>query len=196
MRVVLCHSCWSWANVESDRCSECQARVALDEPDPPYHAMARVLGEPVCRFGSVALERSHLPSSGRLYGLEFGLLFLPSLRRLDDGSMVPLRSPVEDSGWSWRRLWNRGRRDDATGEAHLSESLAVVDHFFDTPGALFCPVSDVVDVGLKGRRWQLQRRHGRGLRLTITASPEVWKPAWRQLARVSDDWRLRIPPLD
>ncbi len=203
MRLVICHSCWTWMTPTGTSCSECHHFVDVTQPDPSNARLQEVFGRFVSRVATVRVERRELPATGSLVGTTQGLLFVPFLETLPDGG---IHAPYDERGrgsvWSLWRFWQQpqlpGRRF-AAGSQVLTDAPEpdLVQAFLDSPGALFVARDQLLRLHLRGRCWSLARAQGPVLRITFLSPDEEWKPAWRQLSAVTPEWRaLAAIPVD
>jgi hypothetical protein len=198
MKIVLCQQCWAWVPTQGEQCPECHHALDLETPDPSPAEMAEKLGEAVCRIAAVQFDRRKLPQTGRLWGTTAGLLFLPELTALADGSLADAQEVASSGTWNWWGLLRRPsprRTQDWAGEfATAVEPFDVVAAFLDRPGAAFFARQDMVRLWNRGRNWTLQRSIGRTVKWTMLSPPEVWRPAWRQLFQTAAEWRCVASP--
>uniref|UniRef100_A0A7C2JX11 Uncharacterized protein n=1 Tax=Schlesneria paludicola TaxID=360056 RepID=A0A7C2JX11_9PLAN len=197
MKIVLCQQCWAWVPSQGEQCPECHQALDLDVPDPSPAQLAERLGEAVCRIAAVQLDRRKLPQRGRLWGTTAGLLFLPELMVLADGSLADPLEAGDSGSWSWFGLWRRSNRRFSTSwEEDLppAEPWDVAAAFLDRPGAAFFAREEIVRLWNRGRTWTLQRTIGRTVKWTMLSPPEVWRPAWRQLFQTAAEWRCVASP--
>lgn len=195
MKIVTCHRCWAWVPAQGDECPECHSPLPLDEADPTRAEMQLRFGAVICRLGAIQFDRRHLPTTGGLWGTTEGLLFLPELMTLADGSLADTLDGGAASNWSWWPLRRKSSRRAATIEVtHSPELSDPVGEFLDRPGAAFYAREEIVRLWNRGRNWTLQRSVGRTLRWTMLTPAELWRPAWRQLFHTADEWRCVSTP--
>jgi len=200
MRIVLCHTCWSWVPLDGDQCPECHHAIDLSSPDPLPTALEEFFGTADWRLGTVRCERKQLPSEGTLLGTSEGLLFLPDLSSLPNGAIAAIERPAEPF-WQLPRWWpNWSRRAPTSmlaippGPERPSASSHIGELFLESPGAVFVPREQLIRASLRGRSWIISRTIGSTLRFTSLDSADearqMWRemlshdPAWRQLATV------------
>jgi hypothetical protein len=192
MRIVLCHNCWSWVQLDADRCPDCHRAIDLSEPDPSPGELEALFGAVVCRLAAVRCERRHLPSVGVLLGVEEGLLFLPELTPLPNGALAADEHPGS-SFWPISRWWSVwGRRAPPARESapEAAANLAPLsERFLNAPGGAFVPRSRLIRAALRGRVWTVSRSVGRTLRFTATDSAEEARRSWQALLTRNPAWR-------
>jgi hypothetical protein len=194
VKIVTCHRCWAWVPAQGEQCPECHHALHLDEADPSPVAMTQRFGEPICRIAAIRIDRRHLPPIGSLWGTSEGLLFLPELMALADGSLADALQGESAAGWNLWSLWrrpNRGPRLTDESQGALADPVA---EFLDRPGAAFFAREEIVRLWNRGRNWTLQRSIGRTVRWTMLSPPEHWRPAWRQLFHTTAEWRCVASP--
>lgn len=187
MRIVACHTCWSWVAPSGAACPECLYPLDPLSPDPPRQTLIRTFGEFITRLSIVRLERTSLPRWGSLLGTSEGLLFLPYFSTHTDGSLVPLQ---DESRWSQWRFW---KSSPQPAFPHMPQWSAddwdVVQQFFDAPGSLFIPRDQILRFHLRTKVWAISRTFGSVVRLTPLSPTEEWQPAWRQLVAQHPSWQ-------
>ncbi|GIX03897.1 MAG: hypothetical protein KatS3mg113_0903 [Planctomycetaceae bacterium] len=160
MRIVLCHTCWSWVAWHPRGCAECHAHIDLSTPDPSMDFFDELFGEPIARMGSIELPPRHLPSWGELWGLTHGFLFIPDMLQTPLGACLSVReaNDLSTSRWSILPAWLKNmlfhhssrRRPDTAGTATSQSSqmagkeLAAL--FLATPGSWFIPCKRITRV--------------------------------------------------
>ncbi|MDZ4687076.1 MAG: hypothetical protein SH850_18525 [Planctomycetaceae bacterium] len=197
MKIVTCHRCWAWVPAQGEQCPECQHALNLNEADPSPAELTQRFGALVCRIAAVQIERRHLPQVGTLWGTSEGLLFVPELMTLADGSLADALEDGSSSGWNWWRLWRRPsqrRPTDWSDGRETTELVDIVAEFLNHPGAVFFARQEIVRLWNRGRTWTLQRSIGRTVKWTMLSPPEQWRPAWRQLFQTADEWRCVASP--
>jgi hypothetical protein len=204
MRIVVCHACCSWVPQAGNTCPACHLPLDITRPDPPFEAWSGLFGEAVTRLGMVRVERTTLPAEGSLVGTTTGLMFLPQLQPLDDGGLMAVSHGTEqlrETGWFPWRFWSRpqpsfGRQFAAALSQTSSTSLLETDlvtPFFESPGAWFVPLSQVIRLQVRGTMWTLSRGRGQTVRFRMCSPATDWQPAWRQLANISTPWKSLAP---
>jgi hypothetical protein len=194
VKIVTCHRCWAWVPAKGEQCPECHHGLVLEEADPAPEELARRFGEVVCRIGPIEFERRSLPASGTLWGTTEGLLFLPELMTLADGSLADALDDDSSRGWNWWGLWRRPSRRPSAKDDVSSEIPDPAMEFLNRPGAAFFARDEMVRLWNRGRTWSLQRSIGRTVKWTMLTPPEQWRPAWRQLFHTADEWRCVASP--
>ena len=141
--------------------------VCLDCPDPDSELLNQILGQPLVALGPVSVERRSLPNFGSLVGTTEGLLFLPRLRRRENGAWEGT-SPQRPQGWwpfrdqpgSPRFLkWFGGSPESNSSPLPITESSvlerdSLVDCLMDSPGAFF--LEHRLTHSIKARRQQVR----------------------------------------
>lgn len=194
MRIVLCHNCWSWVQLDGDRCPDCHQGVDLSDPDPSPAELDELFGLVLCRLASVRCDRRKLPSVGVLWGVAEGLLFLPELTLLPNGAMLAEESPAAHF-WEiarWWSPWGRRAASSTTCELHadaVTDFAAVSERFLNAPGAVFVPRAHLIRASLRGRAWTISRSIGRTLRFTTIDSVEDARQSWREMLTRDPAWR-------
>jgi len=195
MRIVLCHNCWSWVQLDADSCPDCHRPIDLSDPDPSPTELDEMFGRVICRLASVRCDRRTLPSVGVLLGLTGGLMFLPELSALPNRALEAEKGPSERF-WQLSRLWSLwGGRAASTSLRRecrldaLADHSGVAERFLNAPGAVFVPRDQMIRAALRGRVWTISRTLGRTLRFTALTSAEEARDAWRNLLTRDPAWR-------
>lgn len=187
MRLLACHTCWSWVAPEGGTCPECLFPIDPFAADPARSVLQQTFGELVTRISVVRLDRTRLPGWGSLVGTTQGLMFLPYFTTYDDGALIPLQA---GSRWSCWQFWRSSHPSvfPTMGQESVGD-CDLVGVFFDTPGALFIPRSHIERMHLRLRQWSITRATGHVVRITPLSVPEEWQPAWRRLFADHVDWQ-------
>lgn len=195
MKIVACHRCWAWVPAQGEQCPECHHALPMEEADPLPSEMTQRFGAMVCRIGAIQIDRRHLPTTGTLWGTTEGLLFLPELMTLADGSLADVLDDDSASGWKWWSLWRRPPKRRRSVEQEVSGDCPdPVGEFLDRPGAVFFARDEIVRLWNRSRNWTLQRSVGRTVHWTMLSPPDQWRPAWQQLFHTADEWRCVATP--
>jgi len=190
MRIVACHTCWSWVVPQGGACPDCLFPVDPLAPDPAPPILQHTFGEFVTRLSVVRIERPLLPGWGALIGTTEGLLFLPFLTSQSDGALVPLQ---DESRWSMWQFWRSPTPSRfPVPDDPLPGDCDVVHEFFEAPGSLFIPRSHLVRFQLRSRQWAIARSLGNVVKFTPLSPPEEWQPAWRRLIADHAGWRTFV----
>lgn len=168
MLLALCHRCWSWMEPKQDRCVECGQTVNLHEADPDAAALAALIGAPLLVVAEVTISRPKLPAGGVLAAYAEGLLFLPDVRTLPTGGIAAITPGEPASATSLAGFWNLfAKRVRPAGVEHtqldrpLLSTEAVVERFFDSPGALFICRKTIARIQQRGTVLRVERKPGR-----------------------------------
>jgi hypothetical protein len=192
MRIVLCHNCWSWVQLEGDQCPDCHRAMDLSEPDPSSAELDALLGSLVCRLAKVRCDRRKLPSVGELVAVTEGLLFLPEVTPLPNGALEAEEHP-SSSFWPISNWWsNWGRRLPAVDPPRpdvLIDAAPLAEQFLNAPGAVFVPRRHLIRAALRGRVWTISRSVGRTLRFTATDPAEDARRSWQSMLTRDPAWR-------
>lgn len=190
MSLLLCHTCFTWAEPISGRCPECFDVLDSSHPDPSLDHLNSVIGPLVVRVGTVRVERRLLPDRGTLYCTRRGFYFLP--HQIEHRSNVTnAASPGQSLLWSAATLlffplmflgpflWIRRYRETTSPVFHPqylsdSDSDRMARLLMEHPGVFFIPRESIRSISRRRSRWTIIRQHGVPCRL----SPET---AARQL---------------
>lgn len=197
MRVVLCHTCWTWVLPSSASCPECQQSLDLDEPDPPLTAVANRLGAVIGRLDAVDWLRKQLPVHGELWGTTTGLLFWPLLTKQPNGAWCEPYHRSPHRHWTWQTFcsWWQTSAEPATpfiadaADLKGESGIRIAERFFDAPGAAFFPREHLIRITLRRRRWTISRTLGRTVRMAALSSPHESRTAWRRFVQDDPNWR-------
>ncbi len=171
MLLALCHHCWAWIEPKHDRCVECGHTVNLREADPDAAALQALFGPALMVLGEMTINRPKLPAVGCLTAFTHGLLFLPDLRVLPSGGIVPLNAVEE--GPSRGKLWKFFSRHHTSGNSQTMEDRPLlpvetaVERFFDSPGALFVRRDTIQRIQQRATTLRIERKPGRTVAFRI-----------------------------
>jgi hypothetical protein len=199
VRIVLCHTCWSWVLLDAEHCPDCHQPIDLSDPDPSPAELAERFGRVICCLGQVLRQRRGLPARGMLFGLTGGLLFLPDLQPCPNGAWTvsECASPPSWTRQRWWPFWRARTPGDTPREFHAGavvlDGEQAVDRFLNRPGGVFVPRPNLLRAQLRGHCWILSRTHGCTLRLTVLSPIEAAWDAWCALVRQDPSWRPLSP---
>lgn len=194
MRLVLCHSCWSWVGLSGTACPDCFTPLDVTRPDPTEAELAELIGDGVTLIAPVRIERRTLPHVGALIGTTRGLLFLPDLAERPDGSLAAVvGDPEPRRFWNWLGWWSNVER--ATPRFQLPADLqepATAEHLaaaiWNAPGGWILPAEGVHRLRFRGQQLLIWRVRGSLLSLQLLSPADAWRPAWRR-------WVTQLPPM-
>ncbi|MBI1345253.1 hypothetical protein GC163_03100 [bacterium] len=190
MRLLVCHTCWSWVAPQAGNCPECLHPLDPHVPDPPLERLQQTFGDYLLRLSEVRWERVQTPNRGTLLSTTQGLMFLPFLVTNPDGSCMALQ---DESRWSVWRFWHGQHRARFPVLPQAADApFDVVQQFLDSPGALFLPRRHIVRFHTRARQWSFVRALGGVVRMAPLSPQEEWQPAWRQLMAQQAEWQTLI----
>lgn len=203
MSLLLCNTCYTWAEPIAGRCPECFDVLDSSHPDPTLDHLTSVIGSLVLRVGTVRVERRLLPDRGTLYCTCHGFYFLPHHieHRRNNSTML---SPGQSLLWSAATflflplmflgpfLWIRRYRETTSPVFHPQYLAAGDDDhmaqmLMEHPGVFFLPRESIRSITRRRNRWTIARQHGMPCRL----SPETAATQFHdRMDHISRHWPL------
>lgn len=204
MALLLCHECYTWVPPRDGRCPECDHGVDAATADPPVESLDRVIGAALRPLGGVQMARRMLPERGTLYETANGLYFLPHVmqRRVE---LVEKTQAGRSLMWTLasiafaplilalpflrtRKLIQQEVPVFEPAPLPEGERDQLGRKLMENPGAFFVPRNSIRRLKRRRRRWVIERRVGRPLKLRPESDDGTLREELQQLLR-RDGWR-------